>query len=182
MDVSPTWKEVIKAFSYFMTFRHTFERNIVLIRGSCWNFDRINIRSACPTPPWMNSLPKRRAYACKQSENHVDEFSINLYLQCKYIVRKNNDLVTTIFMVFYQKLAWLEFVGVHAVQQHTLAWLFLEIFTVELGCHRTPYLSTLWTRWVAYYNWERETHLNIRNMAFGSQIPIIKWEVRTIER
>lgn len=46
-------------------------------------------------------------------------------------------------MVVDQELASLELVRVHHVQQNSFSTGFPEIFSIELGSHRTPHLGTL---------------------------------------
>lgn len=65
------------------------------------------------------------------------------HLQREDVVREDDDLVPALLVVLDEELARLEFLGVHAVQQHALARLFPQVFSVELGCHWTPDLGTL---------------------------------------
>ena len=65
------------------------------------------------------------------------------YDQTEHIVRENNDLVTTVLMVFDEILAGLELLRVHAVKKHSLPILLPQILCIELGRHRAPDLGTL---------------------------------------
>ena len=65
------------------------------------------------------------------------------YDQTEHIVRENNDLVTTVLMVFDEILASLELLRVHAVKKHPLPILLPQILCIELGRHWTPDLGTL---------------------------------------
>lgn len=46
-------------------------------------------------------------------------------------------------MIFDQELTRLEFMWIHAIQQHLLSRVFFEIFVIKFGGHRTPDLRTL---------------------------------------
>jgi hypothetical protein len=59
------------------------------------------------------------------------------------IVGKNNNFVSALLMESYQELAGLEFTWIHAIKQHSLSRLFLQIFAVEFGRHWAPNFSTL---------------------------------------
>lgn len=65
------------------------------------------------------------------------------YFQGKNIIREDNDLVASVFVIFDEELASLELVRVHAIQQHPLPRLFTEVLAVEFRCHGTPYLCAL---------------------------------------
>ena len=65
------------------------------------------------------------------------------YDQTEYIVREDNDLVTTVLMIFDEVLASLELLRVHAVKEHPLSVILSQILCIELSRHRTPDLSAL---------------------------------------
>lgn len=63
-----------------------------------------------------------------------------IFLQGKYVVSKDNNLVIPPFMKLDQKLAGSEFVGIHGVQQDPFLCFDCHILSVELGRHRAPNL------------------------------------------
>jgi hypothetical protein len=67
----------------------------------------------------------------------------DIYLKCIDVIREHNNLVTAVFMILDEELARLEFLGIHAVKEHTLSRLFCQILAIKFRCHWTPNFSTL---------------------------------------
>ena len=65
------------------------------------------------------------------------------YNQTEDIVREDNDLVTTVLMIFDEVLASLELLWVHAIKEHPLPVILSQILCIELSRHGTPDLSAL---------------------------------------
>lgn len=64
-------------------------------------------------------------------------------LQSKDVIREDDDLISSVFVIFDEELTCLELLGIHAVQKHALSRLLSQIFAVELGGHWTPNFCTL---------------------------------------
>lgn len=94
------------------------------------------------------------------------------YDQTEHIIREDNDLVTTVLMVFDEVLASLELLRVHAVKKHPLPVVLPQIFRIELSWHRTPDLSALKEESVieSLIRTETKLYLDISDMALSSQV------------
>lgn len=88
----------------------------------------------------MYNLFRRLAYAWSMK---VRRFVIHLdrrqsHLECKHIVGEHDNFVSSVFVILDEELARLELIWIHAVKQHPLAGLFLEIFMIKFRGHRAP--------------------------------------------
>lgn len=77
------------------------------------------------------------------SERAYNTVELFTYFKGIDIVRKDDDLISAVFVIFDQELTSLKLVRIHAVQQHPLSRLFPKILAIELGGHRAPNLCTL---------------------------------------
>jgi hypothetical protein len=65
------------------------------------------------------------------------------HLERKNIIREDNDLVPSAFMIMYQILTSLELVRIECVEENTFSGFGAKVLGVEFGCHRAPYFGAL---------------------------------------